>query len=411
MAKYLLNDTQVKAAKPQEKAYKLSDGEGLYLLVTTAGKRLWRLRYTHGGKENMVSVGRYPATSLEKARKNADGYRAQLADNITPAAVKRTERRAQVSTFKAVAMDWLAKQPLAAITRAKAEWIFGMLYPFIGNIAVAKLEPPEILEALERIERRGKIETAHRAKQRVSQVMRYAVAKGLAKSDPARDLRGALKPLEVTHHASVKDPDKIGALLRAIDGYEGQPTTHAALKLAPLLFVRPGELRAAEWSEFDLDAKEPEWRIPGPRMKMGLEHIVPLSKQAVAILRELHPLTGPNADFPQASRGKYVFPSVRSAARPLSDNTLNAALRRLGYTSEEMTAHGFRSMASTQLNEQGFNSDHIERQLAHVEGNNVRKAYNAAEYLPQRRRMMQRWAAYLDGLKAELQIAPIIEAA
>jgi integrase len=222
--------------------------------------------------------------------------------------------------------------------------------------------------------------------------MRYAVASGLIESNPARDLRDALKQVDTRHHASVKDPARVGALLRAIDGYEGQPATAAALRLAPLVFVRPGELRGAQWSEFTLDGKEPEWRIPAERMKMRLPHIVPLSTQAVAILRELHPLTG---------RDKYVFPSLRSRERQLSDNTLNAALRRLGFAKDEMTAHGFRSMASTLLNEKNFNSDHIERQLAHIESNKVREAYNAAEYLPQRRKMMQRWANILDGLKAD----------
>jgi integrase len=388
-----LTDTEIKAAKPTHKAYKLRDGDGLHLLVKPSGRRLWRFRYGHGKTESMVSLGRYPDVSLKLARSKAEAFRQQIAAGTTPAAAKRAERSARANTFKAVALEWLDKQPYATATRDKAEWMFDdLLFPHIGGRPVASLEPPEILEVLERIERRGKIETAHRLKQRVSQVMRFAIAKGYAKSDPARDLRGALKPLVVTHHASIKDPTKVGALLRAIDGYDGEPTTHTALRLAPLVFVRPGELRAAEWREFLLDAEQPEWRIPASRMKMRQLHIVPLSTQSVAILRELHPLTG---------RHRLVFPSVRSHERPISDNTLNAALRRLGYASDTMTAHGFRSMASTLLNEQGFNRDWIERQLAHVESNSVREAYNAAEYLPKRRKMMQAWANYLDGLKAD----------
>jgi integrase len=338
----------------------------------------------------MVSLGRYPEVPLSLARDRALAARRQWEAGIAPADAKRAEREARSDTFEAIASEWLAKQPFAAITKAKAEWILGdLLYPHIGNKPIGTLKAPEVLSALRRIEHRGLHETAFRAKQRVSQVMRYAIATGRAERDVAADLKGALTPVVSKNHASIVDPVRVGELLRAIDGYDGQPATHAALKLAPLVFVRPGELRAAEWSEFDLDTSE--WRIPAARMKMGTQHIVPLSTQAVAILKELQPLTG---------RGTLTFPSIRSSARPLSDNTLNAALRRLGFTTEEMTSHGFRSMASTLLNEQGWHPDLIELQLAHAERNKVRAAYNKAQRLPERRKMMQAWADYLDGLKA-----------
>jgi integrase len=229
-------------------------------------------------------------------------------------------------------------------------------------------------------------------------VFRYAVQTGRAERDVTADLRGALAPVVSVHHATITEPARIGALLRAIDGYNGQAVTAYALKLSPLVFVRPGELRHAEWTEFDLDGHEPLWRIPGEKMKMGEQHIVPLAKQAVVLLRELKGLTG---------RGRYVFPSLRSGSRPMSDNTVNAALRRLGYTSDEMTGHGFRSLASTCLNEQGYHPDLIELQLAHAERNQVRAAYNKAQRLPERRRMMEAWADYLDGLRAGANVVPI----
>ena len=393
-----LSDSRIRAARPGAKPYKLRDGEGLYVLVTPAGKRFWRLRYGHGAAESMVSLGSYPSVPLALAREKAASARRSLAAGVTPAAVRRAERQAHANTFEAVAREWLERQPYAAITRAKAEWMFtDLLFPFIGSRPIAQLTAPEVLDALRRIEKRGKHETAHRLKQRVSQVMRYAIATGRAERDVASDLRGALAPLVVTNHPALTDPTRVGELLRAIDGYVGQPTTLAALKIAPLVFVRPGELRAAEWSEIDL-TKAAEWRIPASRMKMGELHVVPLATQSVSILRELQPLTG---------RGRYVFPSLRSSERPLSNNAINAALRRMGYGSEEQTGHGFRSMASTLLNEQGFPPDVIELQLAHAERNKVRAAYNKAQRLTERRQMMQAWADYLDGLKAGGSVIPI----
>jgi integrase len=272
-----------------------------------------------------------------------------------------------------------------------------LVYPYIGSRPIAKLGATDVLKVLKRIEGRGIHETAHRTRQRCSQVFRYAVQTERAAHDVTADLRGALAPVVSEHHAAITEPVRIGELLRAIDGYTGHSATAYALKLAPLLFVRPGELRHAEWTEFDLDGPEPQWRIPAEKMKMGEQHLVPLSKQALALLRELQPLTG---------RGPYVFPSIRSRTRPMSDNTVNAALRRLGYTSEEMTGHGFRSLASTCLNEQGYHPDLIELQLAHAERNKVRAAYNKAQRLPERRKMMEAWADYLDGLR-RANVVPI----
>ena len=401
----ILTDAKIRAAKPKAAPYKLRDGAGLHLLVAPSGSRLWRFRYRkphaharsegegrrQGRPENMLALGDYPTVTLAAARAKALELRRLLEAGKDPAAEAEATREQRTNTFEALAREWLDKQTLAAITRAKAEWLFSLVLPDIGHYPIAELEAPEILRALQKIETTGRLETAHRVKQRIGQVFRYAVATGRAKHDPTGALKGALKPPDVTNRAALTDPAKVGELLRAIDAYVGQPATHAALKLAPLTFVRPGELRAAEWSEFSLDAAEPAWRIPAERMKMGETHIVPLAKQAVAILRELQPLTG---------RGKYLFPSLRAADRPMSDNTINAALRRLGYATDEMTGHGFRAMASTLLNEQGWHPDLIELQLAHAERNKVRAAYNRAQRLTERRKMMQAWADYLDGLKA-----------
>jgi len=386
----MLTETKIKAAKARQKPYKLTDQRGLHMLITPAGSRLWRFRYVHAGRESMVALGAYPEVSLKAARERATDTRKQLADGSDPAAVKRTERNAQADTFQAIALEWLDKQRFEPATLEKARWTFdSLINPHIGSTPVKALTAPTILEVLRKLEARGVHETAHRTRQRISQVLRYAIATGRAESDPTRDLRGALTPIEVTSRAAITEPGKVGELLRAIHGYQGDPATCAALKLAALLFVRPGELRGAEWREIDLEAAA--WRIPGERMKMGEPHLVPLSTQAVAILRELQPLTG---------KGRFVFPSLRTRERPISENTLNAALRRLGYSTEEMTSHGFRAMASTLLNEQGYPPDVIELQLAHTERNKVRAAYNRAQRLEERRRMMQTWADYLDALKA-----------
>ena len=395
-----LTEARIRVAKPKEKPYKLRDGRGLHLLITAAGARLWRLRFRHTGRESMISLGAYPDVSLKAARERREDARKVIADGVDPSAKRHAEKLADANTFEAVAREWLALQEkkLAPSTYAKAVWTFETLvFPYIGSRPIAKLGAMDVLKVLKRVEGRGIHETAHRTRQRCAQVFRYAVQTGRGERDVTADLRGALAPVVSEHHAAITEPARIGELLRAIDGYTGHIVTAHALKLAPLLFVRPGELRHAEWTEFDLDGHEPHWRIPSEKMKMGEQHVVPLAKQALVLLRELHPLTG---------RGRYVFPSLRSGSRPMSENTVNAALRRLGYTSDEMTGHGFRSLASTCLNEQGYHPDLIELQLAHAERNQVRAAYNKAQRLPERRKMMQQWADYLDQLKAGADIVP-----
>ncbi len=397
----MLTTTAIRSASPREKAYKLFNGGGLYIEVTPTGGKLWRLKFRHDGRENRLALGAHPDTTLKLAREKRDEARRLLAAGIDPASRRQAEKLATANTFEAVAREWLALQEkkLAPATYAKAVWTLeALVFPYIGSRPIARLGPSDVLKVLKRIEGRGTHETAHRTRQRCAQVFRYAVQTERAERDPTADLRGALAPVVCEHFATITEPVKIGELLRAIDGYTGHIVTAYALKLAPLLFVRPGELRHAEWTEFDLDGHEPQWRIPAEKMKMRAQHLVPLSSQAVALLRELQPVTG---------RGRYVFPSLRGGARPMSENTVNAALRRLGYSTEEMTGHGFRSLASTCLNEQGYHPDLIELQLAHAERNQVRSAYNKAQRLPERRRMMQSWADTLDGLRAGANVVPI----
>jgi integrase len=396
----MLTETQIKAVKPTQKPYKLFDGGGMYLLVNPDGSRWWRLKYRFAGKERGMSLGVYPTTGLKRAREKREEAKQLLADGIDPSARRQTAKVSQAMTLELVAREWLALQEkkLAVVTLDKARWMLGLILPRLGGKPIGALTPPELLAELRKIEASGTHETATRTKQRVSQVYRYAVATGRAERDITVDLRGALAPVVTENRAALTDPVKVGALLRSIDGYVGQPATHAALKLAPLLFVRPGELRGAEWSEFELEAADPVWRIPADRMKMRESHLVPLSTQAVAILEALRPLT---------RSGRYLFPSLRSRERSMSNNTLNAALRRLGYSGDEMTAHGFRAMASTLLNEQGFAPDVIELQLAHAERNKVRAAYNRAQRLKERRTLMQQWADYLDALKTGGNVVPI----
>jgi len=396
-----LTDVKVKNAKPREKPHKLSDERGLYLLVTPAGGKWWRFDYRFAGRRKTLSLGTYPDVSLQKARKKREAAREQVAAGTDPSQVRKAEKLAQASaeSFEAIALEWHArcspnwsdKYATKVLARLKAN-----VFPWVGKKAAMDIEPPELLAVLRRMESRGAVDTARRVRMHCGQVFRYAIATGRAQRDPAADLKGAIVPPRVIHFPTITDPRAVGALLRAIDEFSGHFATKCALRLAPLLFVRPGELRQAEWAEFDLDAAE--WRIPASKMKMAVAHIVPLSEQAVAILRELHPLTG---------RGRYVFPSVRSAKRPMSENTLNAALRRLGYTKDEITAHGFRSMASTLLHEQGWPSDVIERQLAHAERNNVKAAYNRAQHLSERRKMMQSWADYLDALRSGADVVTL----
>jgi integrase len=398
----MLTDTKLKAIRPHQKLYRRADAGGLCIEVHPNGARYWRYRYRFAGKAKMLSLGVYPDVSLAEARRHRDDARRVLHSGVDPSAQRKQEKLtahlSSVMAFEPVAREWLASRGrLADATRAKTEWMLEThVFPWIGKRPVGEVTAPELLAVLRRLESLDKLETAQRVKQICGQVFRYAIATGRADRDPAADLRGALKTKKTRHHAAITDPAKVGELLRAIEGFSGGLVVASALKFAPLVFVRPGELRKAEWGEFDLD--NAEWRIPAERMKMRALHIVPLAEQAVAILRELQPLTG---------HGRYVFPSIRSPRDPMSENTVTAALRRLGYTGDEMTGHGFRSMASTMLHEQGWNTDVVERQLAHAERNRVKAAYNHAEYLPERRKMMQAWADYLDGLRTGASVVSI----
>lgn len=385
------------SAKPREKPYRLFDGRGLYLEVSPSGGRWWRFKYRFNGKEKRLSLGVYPDVSLKEAREHLDDVRRKLKDGIDPAEERKSrgatsEAPPPGDTFESVAREWFGKHSPAWAPGHGDKIIRRLelnIFPWLGAKPIADIKPLELLGVVQRIEQRGANETAHRALQNCGRVFRYAVATGRAERDISRDLLGALAPVVERHHASIVEPKAVGALLRAIDGYAGSLVVRCALRLAPLVFVRPGELRMAEWDEFNLE--EGEWRIPASRMKMRAPHFVPLSSQAVEILRELHPLTGDK---------RFVFPGERTHDRPMSNNTVNAALRRLGYSNEQMTGHGFRSMASTLLNEQGWHPDAIERQLAHQELNEIRAAYNYAKHLPERRKMMQAWADYLYRLRA-----------
>ena len=387
-----LTHLKVERAKPKEKQYKLADERGMYLLIHPKGGKWWRLDYRYQGKRKTLSLGTYPDVSIKVARKKRDDARSILDGGVDPAYYRKLNKELRVDSFEAVAREWFGKFR-GQWTNNHATTTLGRLekdiLPWVGSRPIAAIEPPELLRVYQRIEKRGALETAHRIHQITSRIFRYGVATGKCPRDPTADLRGALPPARSVHFASLTDPKEIGALLRIIDDYQGSTVTRCALQLAALVFVRPGELRHGEWTEIQLDLAE--WRMPAAKMKMKRDHIVPLSMQAIKILEEIQPLTG---------SGRYVFPSLRASTRPMSANTLNGALRRLGYTKEEMTGHGFRSMASTLLNENGWSADAIERQLAHVEGNSVRAAYNYADYLDERRRMMQWWADYLGDLKA-----------
>ena len=398
-----LSDTTIRNAKPSEKPRKLADGGGLYIEIAPSGGKWWRFKYRFEGKEKRISLGVYPDVGLKDARDKHAEARKLLAAGVDPSANKKATKAAQgersANSFEIVAREWFDKHAPNWKENHSSKIIRRLevdIFPWLGALPVGEITAPDLLAAVRRIESRGALETAHRALANCGQVFRYAIATGRAQRDTAADLRGALPPVKEKHHASITDPKAIGELLRDIEGYQGAFVTRCALRLAPLVFLRPGELRKAEWIEIDLD--KAEWRIPAGRMKMDAVHIVPLSTQAVAILRELHPLTG---------SGLYVFPGARTASRPMSENAILAALRRMDYSTDEMTGHGFRSMASTLLNEQGFNRDAIERQLAHAERDGVRAAYNYAEYLPERKRMMQSWSDYLDGLSTGANIIPL----
>lgn len=399
-----LNEALVRQAKPRTKPYKLPRENGLYLLVNPDGGKWWRFSYTFAGKEKLLSFGQYPEISLRGARLRRDDARRQIRDGVDPSAARKAERAervtAEANTFKAIATEWLQLRvdSMAPVTHAKARWMLeAFAFPELGPMPLESIGPPEVLRALRKVESSGKLETLHRVKGRISEVFRYAIVTGRAHSDPTRDLRGALKPKRPTRHlAALTDPKEVGALLRAIDGYRGAPETCAALKLAPLLFVRPGELRAALWPQFDLNAEKPAWRYFVTKTKT--DHIVPLSLQAVAILRELQLLTGRGIPS-RPEVPAFVFPNIRRRDKPMSENALTAALRGMGYTGDQMTWHGFRAMARTMLSELGWRPDAIERQLAHKASGPLGAAYDRAQYLEERRQMMQAWADYLDGLR------------
>jgi integrase len=387
----MLTEREIRAIKPAEKTRKYFDGNGLFLEVRANGSRYWRYKYRFQGKYRLMAMGTYPAVSLKEARKAHASARALLSDGIDPMAErKRDKADAAVRTFQSVAEEWLRlnqKKWAQSHYRTVAQRLGKNVYPHFGDNPISKVPPIDVLNAIRAMERRGVNESAHKTMSICSQVFRYAVASCIIESDPTRDLRGALAPVVRGQFAAIIDEREVGALMRAIRDYHGAALTGIALRLHAYLFCRPGEIRQAEWTEIDFDQNM--WTIPAEKMKMSREHLVPLSRQAVEQLRLAEEISG---------AGRYVFPSIRSADRPMSSNTVNAALRRLGYTKEEMTAHGFRSTASTLLNERGYEEDVIERQLAHVEGNKVRAAYHRAQYLEARTVMMQEWADYLDDL-------------
>jgi integrase len=398
-----LTDAAIRRAKPAQQPHNLHDTGGLYLTIAPTGAKWWRLKYRFAGKERRMGLGVYPEVSLAEARQRRDTARALVREGKDPSSERQIERRnaatAAANTFGAVADEWLAdmKPRLAESSHEKNAWLIDLVRRDLGTRPISSITAPDILAALDKIKARGRHESARRAKQCIGQVYAYAIEKHRANRNPASDLRRSVAVTKPKPRAALTKPDDVGKLLRSIDGYQGQPTTLAALRLAPLVFVRPGELRQAEWAEINLDAAE--WRIPAHKMKMREEHIVPLSTQAVAIFKELKKLTG---------HSPYCFHSVRAINRPMSENTVNAALRGLGFDKDTMTGHGFRAMASTRLNEMGWQPDVIERQLAHAERNKVRAAYNRAQYLQERQKMMQAWADYLDALRNNAnKIVPI----
>jgi integrase len=391
-----LTDLQVRKAMPGAKICKLSDGGGLQLWITPDGAKRWRVAYRFGGGQKLLAIGVYPAISLREARDARDAAKRLLADGQDPSFAKRLAKAAKVvaaaNSFEAVAAELFEKKKREGKTPRtleKMEWLLGIAAPLLGARPIAEISAAEILAVLRGVEGRGKHEAARKLRAIVGEVFRYAIATQRANSDPSRDLKGALTAPVVTPRAAITKPDAFGALLRAIDGYEGAPETRFALQLVALTFVRPGEVRAAEWAEIDLEAGV--WTIPAQKMKMKREHRVPLVPQSITLLCDLKAITG---------RGKFLFPSIRTPLRCMSENTINAALRRLGFAKEEMCSHGFRSAASSMLNESGlWNADAIERQLAHVDNDSVRRAYARADFWEERVRMMAWWAYRCDELR------------
>lgn len=398
-----LTDTAIRNAKPAEKPQKLADGGGLFLLVNPKGGKWWRLKYRYDGKEKLLSLGTYPEISLKDARDKREEARKQLAAGIDPSANRKAAKAARAeegaNTFEVIAREWFAKHsPNWAASHADKviARLQNDIFPWLGSRPITAIAAPDLLGVLRRIEERGAIDTAHRAQQDCSRVFRYAIATGRADRNPAPDLKGSLPNAEQGHYAAMTDPKAISGLLRAIDGYQGEIVTKCALRLAPLVFVRPGELRTAEWAEIDLERSE--WNIPAEKMKMKEAHLVPLSSQAIAVLQEIQAVTG---------SGRYVFPSARTRSRPMSENAVLSALRRMGFTKEEMSGHGFRAMARTILDEVlQVRPDYIEHQLAHAVKDPNGRAYNRTAHLAERRKMMQLWADYLDGVKAGAEVLP-----
>lgn len=402
-----LTDTSIRNAKPGPKPKKFFDERGLFLLVQPSGGKLWRLKYRYRGKEKKLSLGIYPDVSLKVARERRDEARSLLANGTDPstikAALKDEGQAAALNTFASIADEYIAKiqrEGRAAVTVKKTRWLLSLLNRDLGKRPISEITPSELLAALQVVESQGHLETARRMRSLSGRVFRYAVATSRATADPSALLRGALAAPTVTHHSAILEPIKVGELLRAIDGFSGQPLTHLALKLTPHVFVRPGELRRAEWSEFNLE--KAIWTIPAEKMKMRDPHLVPLSRQALELLEAAQAISAGQ---------RYVFSSLYPGNRPMSENTINAALRRLGYSGKEMTAHGFRSMASTLLNESGkWSADAIERALAHKDANTVRASYHRGKHWNERVKMAQWWSDYLDHLRnggegIELEIA------
>ncbi|MCC6922442.1 MAG: integrase arm-type DNA-binding domain-containing protein [Nitrosomonas sp.] len=397
-----LTDTSIRNAKPSAKPIKLFDERGLFLLVTPTGGKWWRFRYMFHGKEKLLSLGVYPDINLKDARERRDEARKLVANGVNPSENRKIQKSARAdliaNSFEVVAREWFAKYS-ATWAKNHGDRIIRRferdIFPWIGARPIAEINAPELLAAVRRIENRGALETAHRALGNCGQVFRYAVATGRAARDPSGDLRGALPPVRGTHFAATTEPKRFAEILRALDGYEGTLTVRCALRLAPLVFARPGELRNAQWADIDFEAAE--WRYLVT--KTNTPHIVPLARQAIEILRELQPLTG---------NSRFVFPSARSFIRPMSDNAILAAMRRLGIDKDEMSGHGFRAVARTILDEiLGVRPDFIEHQLAHAVRDPNGRAYNRTAHLSERRKMMQQWADYLDKLKTGAEIIPI----
>lgn len=395
----MLTDTKIRSLKPRDSAYRIADKNGLCIEVRPTGAKAWRYRYRYAGKPSIVTLSEYPAMSLIEARAEHEKLRALVKGGANPAQVARIERAVRTeqseSTFLVIATELLTKREKEGLTAGSVKRERRLIekgLAGIGDIPIAEVTAPILLASLRKLEKRGVVETAHRARSLAGRVFRYAIATGRAQRNPADDLTGALEQPQTKHFASVTDPEKIGELLRALYTYQGSVVTQTALKLAPMLFVRPGELRTAKWDDVDLDSAE--WRFI--TSKTGTPHIVPLPSQAIEMLRELHPIT---------KRSDYVFPSVRGASRPMSENTINAALRTLGFDGKTIVGHGFRAMARTVLDEVlGFRPDFIEHQLAHAVRDPLGRAYNRTAHLAERKKMMRAWADYLDSLRLNTKI-------